>query len=289
MAVRYGVVLANWAVGSDVARLVELGVEAEEAGWDGVFLADHLVFPPPRAIGAASETGFFMDMADPWISLAAIAARTSTITLGTWVTPVARRQPWQFARDVATLDRLSGGRVLIGAGLGRRPDHELFGEPWDLATLGRKCDEALELIDRFWSGEPVHFDGEHYTVDGVALLPTPAQEPRVPVVIGGMWPKKAFLRRGARWDGIVPHFPGDGIHPDPGVPETEVVALLEHYRSITDEPGEILLPLAPPNASGEYTDMCEELGATWLYSNEGATVLAAADLQRIVAAGPPRS
>lgn len=284
---RYGVVVANWSVGADAALLVEFAVEAEDAGWDGVFLADHLIFPPPGSIGEESTTTTFMDMPDPWITLAAIAARTSRIVLGTWVTPLARRQPWQFARDVATLDRISGGRVLVGAGLGRRPDHEVFGSPWDFPTLGRKFDEAVELIDRFWTGETVHFVGEHYSVDGAALLPTPVQQPRVPIVIGGMWPKKVFLRRGARWDGIVPHFPGDGIHPEPGVPEREVSALLEYYHSLTTTPGEILLPIAPPNASSEYRDICAEMGATWLYSNEGATVLTADDMRRVIAKGPP--
>lgn len=287
VSVRYGVVVANWSVGADVEQLVELGVAAEHAGWDGVFLADHLIFPPPGAIGEPATSPIVMDMPDPWITLAAIASRTSRITLATWITPIPRRQPWQFARDVATLDRLSGGRVLVGAGLGRRPDHELFGSPWDFPTLGRKCDEALELIDRFWTGEKVFFDGEHYTVSGAAVRPTPAQRPRVPIVIGGIWPKQVFLRRGARWDGIVPHFPGDGIHPQAGVPEREVAALLDVYHALTDDPGEILLPLAPPGASGDYTDLCVGMGATWLYDTRGATLLDAAEMRAIIESGPP--
>lgn len=272
MALRYGVVLANWTVGDDVAQLVDVAVEAEEAGWDGVFLADHLIFPPPRTIGGAS-TGSFSSMPDPWITFAGIATRTSTITLGSWITPIPRRQPWQFARDIATLDRLSGGRVLVGVGLGRRPDYEMFDLPWDLPTLGRQCDEALELIDRFWTGEAVHFDGDYYTVRGAGLLPTPLQQPRVPIVIGGLWPNKVFLRRGARWDGIVPHYPGDGVLPGESVPEQQVTELLEYYRSLTDDPGEILLPI-PLGASDEYTAICRDLGATWLYNTEGRRSLA---------------
>lgn len=109
----YGIVLPNWEVDGDTEQLVEYGVAAEEAGWDGVFLADHLAMG-----GEAGHPPF----PDPWITHAGIAARTDEIRLGTWVTPVPRRQPWQLARDLATLDRLSDGRVILGTGLGRAFD-----------------------------------------------------------------------------------------------------------------------------------------------------------------------
>ena len=260
-----GIVLANWMVGGDPGVLVDLGVVAEESGWDGVFLADHLIFPPPSTIGGSVETDERWDFPDPWITLAAIASRTERIRLGSWITPVARRQPWQLARDLATLDRLSQGRVIFGAGLGRRPDYETFGQPWDLKMIARRYDEALEVTAGLWSGEPFSYEGEHYTVDDAVLLPTPQQKPRIPVVIGGFWPKnKVFVRRGARWDGIVPHFPGDGVMPgDNTPPEEHLRALIEHYRQLSDEPGEIIV-LDPPGRTPEYVDLCEELGVTWL-------------------------
>ena len=282
---RRGLILPNWVAGSDVARLVEAAVAAEEAGWDGVFLADHLVFPPPATIGGTAAASDAQPMPDPWITLAAVAARTTRLRLGTWITPVPRRQPWQLARDLATLDQLSQGRVLLGAGLGRRPDYERFGLPWDLASLGRRCDEALEIIDRLWAGGVVTFAGEHFQVDDVALLPRPRQRPRIPVLIGGLWPNRAFLRRGARWDGIVPHFPGDGVlPPDDVTPEQHVTDLVAHYRRLTDEPGDILLLDAPPAASSGYRELCRDLGVTWLLTakQDGAWSL---DLERI-AEGP---
>jgi alkanesulfonate monooxygenase SsuD/methylene tetrahydromethanopterin reductase-like flavin-dependent oxidoreductase (luciferase family) len=101
--------------GPERSRAIRRGV-----GWDGVFLADHLIFPPPSTIGGSVEADERWDFPDPWITLAAIASRTERIRLGSWITPVARRQPWQLARDLATLDRLSRGRVILGAGLGRR-------------------------------------------------------------------------------------------------------------------------------------------------------------------------
>lgn len=96
-------------------------------------------------------------------------------------------------------------------------------------------------------------------------MPRPRQRPRIPVVIGGLWPNRAFIRRGARWDGIVPHFPGDGVLPSDGVaPERHVTEMLAAYREAADNPGEVLLLDRPPGASRDYTELCAGLGVTWL-------------------------
>lgn len=262
---RRGLVLPNWVAGDDPELLVEAAVVAEASGWDGVFLADHLVFPPPGAVGGQGREHEAAPMPDPLIVLGAIASRTRAVRLGTWVVPVPRRQPWQLARDLATLDRLSSGRVLLGAGLGRRPDLERFGVPWDLPAVGRRFDEALELIDDLWSGGVVEHSGEHFTVDGVAMLPRPQQRPRIPIVIGGLWPRRVFLRRGARWDGIMPHYPGDGVLPGDGrPPEEHVTELVQAYHELTGGSGEVLLLDDPPGASRDHRALCAELGVTWL-------------------------
>ncbi|MDX1467868.1 MAG: LLM class flavin-dependent oxidoreductase [Acidimicrobiia bacterium] len=264
---RHGLVLPNWEAGSEVSRLVEAGVAAEESGWDGVFLADHLIFPPPPEIGARSTADEHWPMPDPWVTLSGIATRTSRIKLGTWITPVARRQPWQMARDLATLDRMSGGRVILGVGLGRRPDYEQFGQQWDLKDIASMTDEALDLIARLWSGDRVTHVGEHYQLQDVSLLPTPLQRPRIPVVVGGIWPRKPALRRGAKWDGIMTHFPADGVFPSDGdPPERHSTEMVDYYTSLTDQPGEIFLPANPEGASSEWADLAEGLGATWLYT-----------------------
>lgn len=261
---RRGVVLPNWEAGSDPTALVEAAVAAEEGGWDGVFLADHLIFPPPSDVGSDDQPFEHAPFPDPWITLGAIAARTRRVTLGSWITPVARRQPWQLARDLATLDRLSGGRVMLGVGLGRRPDHERFGTPWDLRAIARRTDEALELIDALWRGEPVSTDGEHFQVRDAVVLPTPEQQPRIPIVIGGLWPNRAFLRRGARWDGIVPHLPGDGVlPPDDVAVEDHLRALVGAYRHLTETPGEVMVLDTDPPATA-HRALCRELGVTWL-------------------------
>ena len=268
-------------------RLVDAGVAAEEAGWDGVFLADHLIFPPPPEIGAASSVDEHWPMPDPWIALSGIAAMTSGIRLGTWITPVARRQPWQLARDLATLDRMSDGRVILGVGLGRRPDYEQFGQSWDLKTVAARTDESLALIERLWSGDRVTHSGDHYQLTDVALLPTPTQQPRIPIVVGGIWPRKPAVRRGARWDGIMTHFPGDGVLPADGLPpEQHATEMVNYYRSLTDRPGEVFLPATPEQHSSEWTTLAVELGATWLYTAklEGTWTL---DLNKISQGPPP--
>src|SRR5207249_1459313 len=128
-----------------------------------------------------------------------IASATSRVRIGTAVTPVARRRPHVLAHEVATLDVLSTGRSIFGAGLGgSESEFGKFGEPTDAKTRAAMLDEGLDVMRRLWSGEDVTHHGRHFTVDGVTLAPTPVQE-LVPVWIGGNRPLS--LRRAARWDG----------------------------------------------------------------------------------------
>lgn len=267
----HGIVLPQWVFGADADALVECAVAAEEAGWDGVFLADHLVFPPPGDLGAGErETEQNQDFLDPWIAMSGIATRTERIKLGSWITPIPRRQPWQLARDLATLDHLSDGRVILGTGLGRGTEYTKFGREYDQKVLGQRYDEALDVIDGLWSDESLSYDGNHFTVNDAVVLPRPVQKPRIPVVVGGVWPNRKPIRRGTRWDGIIPHWRGDGVVPsDDDVDSAKAVReMLEYYHDHTDEPGEIILPIDPPDASSEYVDVCTDLGATWLYARD---------------------
>lgn len=260
-SLNHGLVLANMADIADTAALVDYGVAAEAAGWDGVFLIDHLIYPPEQHEGCS----------DPWMTLAGIAARTDSIRLASWVTPVARRQPWQLARDLATLDRLSDGRVILGTGLGSEPDYTPFGRSYNTTKVSERYDEALEVIAGLWRGKPFSYDGEHFTLEDVVMLPTPAQEPRIPIVTGGFWPNKAPFRRGARWDGIAPLSPvirgvadnatqGDEVTASP---EDELRAMVEYYLVVADEPGEIILPVDFPHAPPNVLDLYESMGVTW--------------------------
>ena len=179
---------------SDPHALIEIALAAEARGWDGFFLWDHLQRP-------AEEP---QELADPWIALAALATRTTTIRLGPMVTPVARRRPLKLAHEVATLDQLSEGRLTLGAGLGVDAGGEFSrtGEQIDPQVRGAMLDEGMDLLDRLLRGEHVVHRGPHYTLDGVTLAPTGVQRPRVPIWLAARGHSWTPVRRAARFDGL---------------------------------------------------------------------------------------
>jgi alkanesulfonate monooxygenase SsuD/methylene tetrahydromethanopterin reductase-like flavin-dependent oxidoreductase (luciferase family) len=178
----------------DIHALVELAQLAEQAGWDGFFIEDyitHWLAPDAPTL-------------DPWISLSAIALLTKTMRIGTLVSPLSRRRPWKVAREAATVDHLSNGRLILGVGLGGTKDpmnFDRFGEVVDLKQRAQMLDEALDIITGVWSGEWFSYPGKHFRVENVRLLPTPVQKPRIPIWVGGGYPNKGPLQRAARWDG----------------------------------------------------------------------------------------
>ena len=238
------------------SNAVAYAIAAEQAGWDGVFLAD--------AFGSREQT-----FVDPWITHASIAARTERISLGTWITPVPRRQPWQLASELATLDELSAGRVILGAGLGAPWNYETTGIGYEPAILGERYDEALEIIVELWKGEPVTYDGTHFTLDGLQLPITPVQEPRIPIVMGCWWPNRKPFRRAGEWDGIMPAAPSfygsEGVQGEPitGTIEEEVSEMLTYYREGAANPGEIIMPIDVPEAPADFVETCRDQGMTW--------------------------
>jgi alkanesulfonate monooxygenase SsuD/methylene tetrahydromethanopterin reductase-like flavin-dependent oxidoreductase (luciferase family) len=193
---RYGCFLPNFGPFGDARCLADLAARAEAAGWDGFFIWDHMVFSP-------TET---YPIVDPWVALAAVATNTERVRLGAMLTPLSRRRPWKVARETVSLDHLSRGRLVFGAGLGYPPDadFEFFGEVSSTRERARMLDEGLEVLTRLWSGTEVRYEGEHYKVGPVTFLPTPVQKPRIPVWVAGWWPHKLPYQRAARWDGVVP-------------------------------------------------------------------------------------
>ena len=180
---------------SDPQNLIDLAKMAEEAGWDGFFICDHLLLDPEGYLG----------LADPSIVLGAIAAVTEKVVIGSMVTPIPRRRPWKLAKEFASLDQLSNGRLRIGVGLGGM-DQEFanFGEDPNKKVLAKKTDEGIAIMEKLHTGESVSFDGEMYQMTATRLLPRPLQRPRIPVWVAAMLPFKAGQRRAARWDGIMP-------------------------------------------------------------------------------------
>ena len=178
-----------------------------------------------------------MPLADPWIAATTMALRTERITIGPLVTPLPRRRPWQVARQAVTLDHLSGGRLVLGIGLGGDWHGEYlgFGEPGSTKQRGAMLDEAIEVIAGLWTGEPFTFHGDHYQVDDVQFLPTPLQQPRIPVWVAGVWPNKAPFRRAARWDGVFPIIERDSFAVDPNEIR-EILKYIAEFRQSDSAP-----------------------------------------------------
>ena len=194
---RYYLSLPNGGPCGDARTLSEFAHIAEQAGWDGAFLEDYIVFQ--------SQDG--TPTCDPWIALAAMAMRTERIKLGIKVTALARRRPWKLAREAVTVDHLSKGRFILGIGLGVGKDLDIaaFGETGDDQQRAKMLDEALEILIGLWSGQPFSYQGNYYQVREVTFLPKPYQTPRIPIWVGGKWPNKGPMRRAARWDGACPY------------------------------------------------------------------------------------
>jgi alkanesulfonate monooxygenase SsuD/methylene tetrahydromethanopterin reductase-like flavin-dependent oxidoreductase (luciferase family) len=231
---RFGLNMPNFAEFGEPANAVAIGREAEKAGWDGVFIWDHI-----NIFGEMP-----VDLADPWILLAAIAAETERISIGPMVTPLPRRRPWVLARQTATLDKLSNGRLVMGVGLGLPAETEFaaFGEDTDLRIRAEKLDEGLAILAGLWTGEPFEFSGKHYSVARTRFLPATVQRPRPPLIVAGTWPRKGPLARAARWDGYFPLKLGpDGGDADPITPGeiSEMRVTLEAMRE--GRPAEIVV------------------------------------------------
>ena len=266
---RFGLDLPNFGDFADIGLISEVATRAEANGWDGVFLWDHI------ARSTAYPPG--LPFADVTVALSAVALATERVTFGTLVTPLPRRRPHKVAREFASLDQVSGGRVVLGVGLGSPPDAEFeaFGEDADARRRGDLLDESLEIITRLWEGEPVSYQGEHLKTETDAFLPRPVQRPRIPIWVGTRWPGDPRpLRRAAAWDGFMPTRPpgadGGGFTLD------DVRAM----RALIGPQRELVI--IPPERA-ECADL-EEAGASWWIQQATNRD----DALRAASQGPPR-
>jgi alkanesulfonate monooxygenase SsuD/methylene tetrahydromethanopterin reductase-like flavin-dependent oxidoreductase (luciferase family) len=260
---------------ADPAMVARLSAEAEEAGWHGVFVWDQVRWGEPVA-----------GVADPQVTLAAIATATERIRFGPMVTPLARRRPVKVARETATLDRLSGGRLTLGVGLGSDrfgSEFSITGEELDDRRRARMLDESLEILAAAWSGAPVHHRGEHYTVDGMRFLPRPVQRPGVPVWVAGYSGNAKPLRRAARYQGF---FPVNLDHPDQLAEIVADLTALRRTDGTTDpRPYDIVVELEPGRDPAPYV----EAGATWWLVADTADAARADLVRAIIRDGPMAS
>jgi alkanesulfonate monooxygenase SsuD/methylene tetrahydromethanopterin reductase-like flavin-dependent oxidoreductase (luciferase family) len=271
---RYGLYLPPFGPFGDARVLIELAQRAEQAGWDGVFLWDHVTYDA-------------LPIVDPWTALAAIAQATSALRLGPMVTPPARRRPWLLARQAATLADLSGGRLVLGTGLGsdESGDFARYGEITDLPTRSVAYDEALDLMAAVWSGLPGRHEGRTYSVDLPAAKP-PAH--RIPVWIGSSGDSSKVVARAARHDGIFPNRGQDSLTPD------EVRRLVGRLRNAglpPDRPFDIAVSGDASPAWGDPVTVdlpaLARAGATWWM--ESLIHIDPLELSlKVVDAGPPR-
>jgi alkanesulfonate monooxygenase SsuD/methylene tetrahydromethanopterin reductase-like flavin-dependent oxidoreductase (luciferase family) len=188
--VKFSITLGAAGDGRDPAALAGLAVLAETAGWDAFFLEDYVSY---RGLPTY----------DPWICLAAIAGATRRIRLGTTVTPLPRRHPWELAAQAVAVDHLSGGRLILGVGSGAADDPAFatVGSPVTASERAARLDEGLQVLTALWTGTAVHHQGRYYLIDGLQLAATPVQQPRIPIWVGGDLRRPGVRRRLAQWDG----------------------------------------------------------------------------------------
>jgi hypothetical protein len=252
---------------ADAGDVGELAAAAEEAGWDGLF-----VWEPVWGV-------------DAWISLALAAVRTSRIRLGTLLTPPSRRRPAELAGQVATVDRLSNGRVILSVGLGAVDSgFEAFGEETDRRVRAELMDECLDIVTGLWAGQPFKYDGKHYTITPTEFptIGDTVQQPRVPIWCVGALNRPKSMARALRWDGILPQVLSEGVGEHPSLEE-----IADLRRQVGDRPYDIVIEgEGSQHAPAAWADA----GATWwiesMWSAVGQAepVLAALDRLRD---GPP--
>jgi len=281
---RYGFVVPY----ADSREFAELAAVGEQHGWDGIF---------------TWEAVFGVDA---WVSLAAAAMLTERIRLGTLLTPVPRVRPWDLASKVGTVERLSNGRVILGAGLGAL--HEgwtAFEADEGRRVRAEKLDEGLAIYDGLMRGQPFAYDGKHYSAQPTDfMLPAPpVQQPRPPVWVVGAQvvgrDRQPSLARAARWDGLLPQIisPTDRDKPTTVESLAEIVALTRAEREQAGLPWEGYDVVLEADSYGEFVTtepkdpaVWAEAGATWWieswWSLERGTA-GLAELRRRIDSGPP--
>jgi len=280
---QYGFVVPG---SNDFRGLAELAYEAEQSGWDGIFVPDCIYIDDPQAPSF-----------DPWVLLTAMAMRTHRIRLGTMLTPLSRRRPWKLARETMTLDRLSNGRLILPVGLGALDDRGFagVGEATERKTRAEMLDESLAIITGLWRGQPFSFSGKHYHVEEMTFLPAPLQQPRIPVWVTGIWPRMKSMRRVLEWDGLLP-----GVQNADGSWAATTPAAIGEMKAFIDQnrtaptPFDIVIEgdtagNDPQQAAATIRPFAEAGATWWLEAMWGSPHRADVDfLRKRVRQGPPR-
>jgi alkanesulfonate monooxygenase SsuD/methylene tetrahydromethanopterin reductase-like flavin-dependent oxidoreductase (luciferase family) len=257
----------------DVPTLMDLAREVETLGFDGMFLWDNI-------LTTFDDSG---TLDDSTVALTAVVLATNTIHCGLLCTPLTRRRPWKVAKEMSTLDRLSGGRLVMGVGLGGSWDFAPFSEEPPGRSRALMLDEALDVITACWRGQDVHHRGRHYTVDGARMRPTPLQQPRIPIWTAGYWPGTAPFRRAARWDGVAPLRRG---HEFAGLTPEEMAACLGYIGCFRGGPLEAVYFHTRPD-DGARVEEYVAAGATWWLESTNPATESLTQFRARLQAGPP--
>lgn len=290
---RFGVNLPTIGDWANPTLLATIAREAEQAGWDDVYVWDVLYFMP--------QGGW--PISDYTVALSAIACTTERVRIGTMIAQLARRRPAKLARELAALDQLSNGRLVVGVGLGfsGEADFERFGDDPQPRARAERLDECLTIVDGLLSGQPFGFQGKHYQVmEDTVFLPRPVQ-PRIPFWIAGYWPNRRPFLRAARWDGASPA--EMEIHDD-GRPPTilktsptragEILEFIMQHRppERAQSPFDMVISCQLPTDQGEASELAaayEENGVTTLYVDFLPWEISLDDARARIRQGPPVS
>lgn len=274
---RYGFIITN----GDVHTVAALAREVEEAGWDGAFYSDGIYVGP--------ETPVY----DPWIVLAAMAMRTERVKLGAIITPLSRRRPWKVARETATLDHLSGGRLVLPVGLGAVDSFGQVGEEADRKVRAELLDESLDILTGLWSAAPFSYAGRHYQLGEMTFLPPPIQRPRIPIWVVGAWGSERSMGRALRYDGLLPTKIGaDGAHTAPTPDDYRAIRAYADARRPADTRYDLIVE--GTTATGDRDRAAEqvrpfaEAGATWWIESPWTPPNGPTELRERIRQGPPR-
>jgi hypothetical protein len=274
---KYGIVLPC----GDARIAADFAYDAEQAGWDGFFVY---------------ETAWGIDA---WVSLTAAAMRTERIRLGTDLTPLSRMRPWKLASETATLDNLSGGRVILAVGLGAiDTGFAEFGEVTDRKTRAELLDEGLDILTGLWRGQPFSYDGKHYQIKPCSFQPPPppVQQPRIPIWTVGAWPRPKSMRRVLRCDGILPDVIGDdGQRRDLAPDDLRAIGDFVASNRAETTPFDIVMegetPGDDPAEASAIVRKWADAGATWWIESRWQVPRDAEGLRVVrerIRQGPPR-
>jgi probable F420-dependent oxidoreductase len=263
-------------VGAAAEAIVDIAKAAEDAGLESVWTGEHVVLPDPQAPPSPShpQTPFL----DPLIALTAVASHTTTLKVGTGIVILPQRNPVVLAKELASLDVLSKGRLIFGVGAGYlEPEFRAIGAPFE--DRGAATDEWIEVLKALWTMDKPAYKGKYFSFDGIDAQPRPVQKPHPPIIVGGHTRRAA--RRAARygngWYGFMTNAEttarmigwieeeSSGRPSDLGPLEFSVTPPHRMTQEVVDQYAEIgvhrLIPLSTGTTSGEIIDQVGEFGS----------------------------